>query len=248
MSDQKQIVLQDTDVYLQKERIKQQLELAQIFFEARCFSSDVKNPAQAFVKIQAGAELGMPPMEAMNSLYIVNGQITIYGMALTKRLREHGWKIEFSDESDKAVTATISKNGEKYSYTATIEELKKLGSRAVQFAPKDKLKWHAISRLVRFHVPEVTKGIIKYIKEEIEDLPMEEDKSLADMVVEYAGESITEKIKNKLEGKTDEEKLEALNKISDKKIEAFDKIPAETAKKILIDLMRTDNKQLSHNE
>lgn len=149
-------------------RVNEMYKLAQNFHAANCWGPDVKNPAQALVKIQAGFEMGMAPVEAMNSLYIVNGKITIWGSAMTKRLREHGWKIEYEEKLSEA-TVTISKGQERYSYTATMDELKKIKSRAAEFAGKDKLKWHAISRLIRFHVPEVLGAGVAYLQEEIID-------------------------------------------------------------------------------
>lgn len=161
----------DISEHFKSENVQQALDIANQFFKAGCFGGDVKNPHQAFVKIQAGREMGMPPMEAMKSLYIVNGQITIYGSAMTKRLREAGWKIEYLDSTEEKCTAIITKNGERYEYTATKEELLKLKSRAFGFAPKEKLRWHAISRLVRFNVPEIL-GAISYTKEEMDDVDL----------------------------------------------------------------------------
>lgn len=167
-----------TDAFLQSDRLNQMMKVAQQFHKAGCFMGDVKNPEQAFVKIQAGAEMGMPPMEAMNSLYIVNGKITIWGSAMSKKLREAGWKISFDDKVDAqgkptGCTVTIKKDDEELSETATAQQLVALKSRAFSFAPKEKLRWHAIAQLVKFHVPEVLGGVVMYMKEEIEDLPRE---------------------------------------------------------------------------
>lgn len=154
--------------FFDHERVNEMFKLAQNFHAAQCWGPDIKNPAQALVKIQAGFEMGMAPIEAMNSLYIVNGKITIYGMAMTKRLREHGWTIQYEEKPNEA-TATITKGSEKYSYTATMDELKKIKSKAAEFAGKDKLKWHALSRLIRFNVPEVLGAGVAYLQEEIAD-------------------------------------------------------------------------------
>lgn len=142
---------------------------AEKFFKAGCFGSDCKNPEQVFVKIQAGAEMGMEPMESMGSLYIINGKITMWGMALAKRLRDHGWIISYPVSTAKEATVEITKGAQKHSYTATYEEVAKLGGHALAKAPVDKLKWHALSRLVRFYVPEVL-GAINYTKEEMDDV------------------------------------------------------------------------------
>jgi hypothetical protein len=158
----------DVAAHFQTDNVQLMLDMANQFFKAGCFGADVKNPQQAFVKIQAGKEMGMPPMEAMNSLYIVNGKITIWGSAMVKRLRESGWKIEYK-EDEGSCTAIITKDGEKYEYTATKDEILKLNSRAFKFAPKEKLRYHAVSRLIRFNVPEIL-GCNMYAKEEAEDI------------------------------------------------------------------------------
>lgn len=160
---------QQVATHFEGERLNQMFKLADQFYKAGCFGADVKNPQQALVKMQAGFEMGMPPVEAMNSLYIVNGHITIFGTAMAKRLRLHGWEIKYDDKTDEC-TVTIKKGNEEYSYTATATELRKLNSKAFAFAPKEKLRWHALSRIIRFHVPEVLEAGIGYLKEEAEDM------------------------------------------------------------------------------
>ena len=153
--------------YFNADQLEQALRVATQFYKAGCFGKDVQSPEQAFVKIQAGAEMGLAPMESMNSLYIVNGKITMWGMALSKRLREYGWSIEYLESSNSIAKVKITKGKESYEYTATPDEMK--NSNAYKFAPKDKLKWHALSRLVRFNVPEIL-GPISYTAEEAEDV------------------------------------------------------------------------------
>lgn len=168
----------DVDLYLSQERNEQMLLMANRFYKADCFTSDIRNPFQAYVKIQAGIEMGLAPMEAMQSLYIVNGKVTLWGSALSKRLRENGWKIIYKDEADKngnpiKCTVTIKKDDEEYEEVADINEKVLQNSKAMKFAPKDKLRWHALGRLVRFQVPEILGGKVQYLKEEAEDFKEE---------------------------------------------------------------------------
>jgi hypothetical protein len=162
--------IQGIDVHIDKDRVTNMLTIADQFHKAGCFGKDVQNTFQAFAKIQAGAEMGIPPMEAMRSFYIVNGQLTMYGLALTGRLRKFGWNIKYDESIAEQCTVKISKGDEEYTYVSTKQELLDLKSRAASFALRDKLKWHAISRLCRFYVPEVL-GSIAYLKEELEDQP-----------------------------------------------------------------------------
>ena len=75
---------------------------------------------------------------------------------------------------DAEFSGTYQHNGGlSYDYTSTAAELTKLNSRAFKFAPRDKLRWHAISRLIRFDVPEVLRGVVSYGKEEYEDVQSE---------------------------------------------------------------------------
>jgi hypothetical protein len=82
----------------------------------------------------------------------------------------HGWRINVGKHDEAQCEITIRKGDEEYSYTATSGEVTKLGSQAFKKAPKDKLYWHALSRIVRFYVPEVL-GSVSYTHEEIEGNP-----------------------------------------------------------------------------
>jgi len=84
------------------------------------------NAYTVLMKLQAGREMGLKPIEAVKSFYIVNGILNIYGSAVTRRLREHGWRIKFDDKFN-ACTATVSKEDESYTDTLTFEEAKKSG-------------------------------------------------------------------------------------------------------------------------
>ena len=165
--------MQDIDLFYNSDRLNLMVLMAREFSKSGAFGGDCKTPEAILVKMQAGIEMGMAPMEAMNSLYIINGHVTIYGMAMAKRIREAGWKIEYLNETPEACTVKVTKEVEVYEYTSTIQELNKLNSKAVKFAPKEKLRWHALGRILRFNIPEVM-GSISYLKEEMEDVEIKE--------------------------------------------------------------------------
>lgn len=169
MNDLQNTKASELSMHFEATRLNQMYNLAKQFHSAGCFGSDVKNPEQALVKIQAGFEIGLAPVEAMNSLYIVKGKITMWGAALAKRLRQFGWHIDYQEENQNQVTAVITQGTESHKYTATVEEVRKLNSEALKFATKDKLRWHALGRLVRFSVPEVLGASANYLKEEVDD-------------------------------------------------------------------------------
>jgi hypothetical protein len=177
--------------------------------------------------------MGMPPMEAVNSLYIVNGKITIYGMAMTKRLRENGWQISY-DEKESEVTATIKKDDEEYSYTATKQEVASLSKLAYKNSPKDKMKWHCIGRLIRFYVPEVTGGTVSYLKEEIEDMPAFE---MPQVKIEMATPVMLERLKKK------EPDFDKLKEVCGLEVEKWEDITQDCAITCLTTLLHNNNKK-----
>jgi len=123
------------------------------------------NAAQVMVKMQAGYEMGMKPFEAIRSLYIVNGMIAIGGRDLIKQLRKHGWKIQYIDESDDAITGVVTKNGEEYTDIFTFEEAQKSGWTKGKHGLKPgwmeganrnlKMRYAVISKIVKSYLPEV---------------------------------------------------------------------------------------------
>lgn len=184
--------------YFDKQRLQQMLVMANEFYKASCFGADVKNAHQALVKIQTGYEMGMPPMEAMGSLYIVNGKVTIWGAAMSKRLRQKGWLIQYEDANGPdgkpaSCKVTIKKGSEVHEYTAMASEVK--NGKAFAFAPKDKLRWHALSRLIRFEVPEVLDAGIAYLKEEAEDIEPDYIQATATVVTQPTVDELLEAIK-----------------------------------------------------
>lgn len=138
-------------------------------------SPDAKTPEQLMVKLQAGYELGMSPVQSQNSLYIVNGRVTIWGAALIARLRLFGWKVKFVDESQEQCTIQLTKinrGGETVDecedtflyqdavdsgYTAQNDGKEKIGWKKGQNR-KLKLRYGAAAQAVKTQLPEVLAG------------------------------------------------------------------------------------------
>lgn len=123
-----------------------------------------ENDFTVLMKIQAGYEMGMKPLEAVKSFYFVNGSMNIFGSATMRRVREHGWKISYKDEPNKC-TVTVSKGDETYTETLTFEEAEKSGWTKSQYGLKPgwvdginrrlKLRYGATSILLKTYIPEV---------------------------------------------------------------------------------------------
>jgi hypothetical protein len=73
------------------------LDTAKLFEQSGLFP-DIKNYAQAAVKIMAGRELGLTPVESINTVYITSGKIgveTKVFLARIKRGKKYDYSVEF---------------------------------------------------------------------------------------------------------------------------------------------------------
>ena len=143
--------------------------------DSKALPSSITNGAQLAMVFLAGYEAGMTPMQSLNSFYIVNGKVTIWGQAVLVQLKLAGWDVEWVESTDLTCTVTISKGTKKHTETFTFEEAKTAGlthKDPWKKYPRNMLRWKALGNAVRFFCPEVLGGY--YIKEEIEsDLEVE---------------------------------------------------------------------------
>ena len=136
--------------------------------------------------VLVGKEVGIGPMEAINSIYMVNGQIAMSGKLLSALIHRAGHQIRL-DIKPKEVTAT----GFRRDYVT--HELTEVGS--ITFSEQDAKRaklhekdtyrsypqilwsWRAISALARFYFADVVTGMAAYVPEElnisVEDAPIE---------------------------------------------------------------------------
>lgn len=120
LSDTSQTSILNPEVYIQMKA------LAADFIKSNAIPSCWQTSSQVLVGLQAGVEMGMKPMEAMNSLYVVNGAVNVWGKATVRRLREHGYSIKYKEVLN-SCTATVTKGKEKYVETYTFAEAEESG-------------------------------------------------------------------------------------------------------------------------
>lgn len=186
LADTGQTNFLDPNVYIQMKA------MANDFVKSGAIPKGFTNAEQVLVGFQMGYEMGMKPMEALNSLYPVNGQLNIWGKATTRRLTEHGWQIAFTEESQESCTCTITKkSGGLISETRTYTETYKYadaeasgytkdnyGKEKVGWKPginrKLKLRYGVLSLIIKSYVPEVL-GSAPDIVEVAEDFSVEDD-------------------------------------------------------------------------
>ena len=161
----------------------QMKQLAADLIAGGAASADAKSPEQLIVKLQAGFELGMTPVESLNSLYIISGRVTIWGAALIKRLRLAGWSVQYKNESQEQCTIVVSQGDDFIEDTFYYKDAQDSGYTSGQNALKIgwkpgqnrklTLRYGAASQLIKTYLPEVL-GSIAGIKEIDEDAPQSE--------------------------------------------------------------------------
>jgi hypothetical protein len=133
----------------------------------------IGNPGNIIVAIQWGAEIGLPPLQAMQNLAIINGRPALWGDAVMALVRGSGLLEDFREEvTDQGATCTVKRRGEQpVSRHFSVEDAKKAGLWGKQGPwqqyPKRMLQMRARSWAIRDVFTDVLKGI--NIKEVLED-------------------------------------------------------------------------------
>lgn len=87
--------------------------IAKTFAESGLFT-DVKGQAQCFVKIMAGAEMGIPPFTAMNSFHIISGKTTMTANAIAARVKaSKRYDYRITEKTNARCAIDFYENGEK---------------------------------------------------------------------------------------------------------------------------------------
>jgi hypothetical protein len=138
------------------------MSLGDIFVKSGMFP-DIKAQAQAVVKILAGRELGLSPLESMTNIYIVNGKVALQAKviaALIKKSGKYDYQIEKQD-NEECTIAFFQKDGtlkEIGKSTFTIKDAAKAGiinKDSWKNYPKNMLFARALSNGARFYCPDV---------------------------------------------------------------------------------------------
>lgn len=129
-------------------------------------------PADVFVTIMYGHELGLTPMAAVQGIYVVNGRPTLSAQTWLALARRAGHRIVVNEHTDDKCTVVITRGdtGEEHVSTYTYAEAQqaKLATKDVWVAHrKAMLLARAVSQGCRFACPEIALGA--YAEGEIDE-------------------------------------------------------------------------------
>lgn len=159
--------------------VNETLQMAKLFAESGMFT-DAKQMSQAFVKVQAGKEMGIGAFASMTGINIILGKPTL-GAGLIASCVKGNEKYDFKvkELTDKVCSIDFlqkSKDGFEFigNSTFTIEDAKKQGTKNLDKFPKNMLYARAISNGQKWFCPDVFQMSV-YVPEEMQEQQITED-------------------------------------------------------------------------
>lgn len=156
--------------------------MANTFIRSRALPTHLQTVEQVIIQMQTGIEMGMKPMESIQSLYIVKGAVNIWGKAVVKALRKHGWAIQYVSEDENHCTAKVVNRltGEEYTDTFKYQDAEQSGytvdsSKNLKIGWRkganrtQKMRYNVLSKIIKSYIPEVLEGVAE-IQEVYEDV------------------------------------------------------------------------------
>lgn len=151
--------------------VNETVQMAKLFAESGMFA-DAKQMAQAFVKVQAGKEMGIGAFASMTGINIIMGKPTL-GAGLiascVKGNEKYDFKVkELTDNVCSIDFFQKSNNGMEFigNSTFNIEDAKKQGTKNLDKFPKNMLYARAISNGQKWFCPDVFQMSV-YVPEEM---------------------------------------------------------------------------------
>ena len=158
--------------------LQEHMQLGDVFYKSGLFA-DLKSAAQAIVKIQAGAELGIPPFAAMSGISIIQGKPAL-GASLIAGLIKSSHKYDYRVVKHDATGCVIefyegeTKLGESSFTTDDAKRAGLLGRDIWTKYPRNMLFSRAMSNGARWYTPDLFTGPI-YTPEELDGTALEAD-------------------------------------------------------------------------
>lgn len=150
------------------------ISMGKAMFESGLFT-DLKSAAQAVVKIQAGAEIGIPPFAALTGIHIIQGKPSIGAGLMAARVKGSGkYDYRVTQNDEKGCSIDFYQGPDKIgNSTFTIEDAKKAQTKNIDKHPKNMLFARAMSNGVKWFTPDVFAGPV-YVPEEMSEIVTED--------------------------------------------------------------------------
>lgn len=148
-------------------------KLAHALVQAKGFiPSHLRNEGEIVATILAGRELGLPPMTALRSIYIVEGKVSLASDLQLALMLRAGVRSEWLETSDKAAKLRLERPGSKPAvFSYTLEQAKRAGLAGKGNWEKHTeamLRARCVSAAAKAYAPDVLAGV--YVPDEIEEI------------------------------------------------------------------------------
>jgi len=185
---------------LTPQSIDEALKMAEMLSKSSMVPKDyINNPGNIIVAIQWGAEIGLPPLQAMQNLAVINGRPALWGDAVIALVRGSGLLEDIREEiHDTEATCTVKRKGEQpVTRIFSVEDAKRAGLYGKQGPwqqyPKRMLQMRARAWALRDVFPDVLRGV--HVAEEAQDMPNERPMGQAEVIQAEPTTSRTETVK-----------------------------------------------------
>jgi hypothetical protein len=182
---------------LAPQSLDEAMRFAEILSKSSIVPKDYQgNAGNILVAVQWGAELGLPPLQAMQNIAVINGRPSIWGDAVLALVRGSGLLESIDEQCDgtRAVCAVTRRGEPAVERAFTTEDAKRAGLLGKpgpwQQYPTRMLQLRARSWALRDVFPDVLRGV--HLAEESQDQPPERDMGPAEVV---KPETAAEKVK-----------------------------------------------------
>ena len=174
MPDASLTVQQNEAFSLAPKNLEQAIQYARLLADSAVVPQAFqKKPADVLIAVQLGMELGFSPVQALQSIAVINGRPTLWGDGVLALVRASG-KLEQIDETDDGHTAkcTVKRRGEPpLTRTFSIDDAKVAGLASKpgpwQQYPGRMRQMRARSWAIRDGFADVLKGVS--VREEVDD-------------------------------------------------------------------------------
>ena len=164
-----------------------EMAMGEVFAKSEMFP-DIKNAAQGYIKILAGKELGLSPIQALNSFYFVGGRLGIAAQtmaALVKKSGKYDYQIVTHTETECIIDFFIV-NGDKKKIGTSRFDIKAAAKAGIvnkdnwKNYPMNMLFARALMNGVRWFSPDAVSAFT-YSVEELQDLQPEKKQEVITM-------------------------------------------------------------------
>lgn len=153
--------------------VEQVFRLANAISKSGLAPSTMKDPEKLVVAIMHGLEIGLPPMQAVQRIAVINGRPAIWGDALPALILSKGFKL-IEGVADGVATCTVVRpDGDRITRTFSEADAKKAGLLGKpgpwQQYPNRMLQMRARGYACRDGAADALSGL--YVAEELADAP-----------------------------------------------------------------------------